>query len=103
MHDSTKNHRRVYNPLINRCVNNELINEYGLESYSEIEYCVTKETESFKIDLLDWFCLILVVGLLVMIIIGSLYDAQLRADSGNNPEHFRKFPANCEYYNYDNL
>lgn len=96
MHANTKDHRIVYSKLVNHCVNQELINEYGLESYSEIEFCTTKETESFTIDALDWFCLIVVASLIVMIIVGTLYDAQLRVNGGNHPEHFRKFPIHCE-------
>lgn len=73
-----------------------MMNEYGLETYSEIEFCVTKEMEMFSIDALDWFCLIVVTSLVAMIIVGSLYDVQLRVESGNNPEHYRKFPMNCK-------
>lgn len=97
MHADTAHHRTVYRKLVNQCVNQELINEYGLESYSEIEFCLTRETEMFTIDALDWFCLIVVVSLLAMIVAGTLYDVQLRANSGNTPEHFRKFPMNCEF------
>lgn len=96
LHASTNHHRIIYNALVNHCVNQEMNNEYGLESYSEIEYCSTKDTENFSIDALDWFCLVVVTSLLALIVIGSLYDAQLRSKGGNNPEHFRKFPMNCK-------
>ncbi|XP_063699368.1 nose resistant to fluoxetine protein 6-like [Culicoides brevitarsis] len=94
LHATTKEQRIVYHEAINRCVNQEMLNEYGLESWSEIEFCNTNESESFSIDLLDFFALVVVLSLIALTLIGSLYDAQLRDEGGKNPEHYRKFPIN---------
>uniref|UniRef100_A0A336LZH1 CSON009110 protein n=1 Tax=Culicoides sonorensis TaxID=179676 RepID=A0A336LZH1_CULSO len=94
MHAHTPQHRIQYKQVINECVNQELINEYGLTSYSEIEYCSTKETESFTIDTLDSIALIIVTTLIVMLLWGTFYDIHLRSENTTNKnEHFRKYPA----------
>lgn len=73
-----------------------MIEKYGVTGYSEIEHCVTKETETFKIDALDWFCLGVIITIFGLVYFGTGYDLRLRAKGGFNPEHFRKYPYSCK-------
>lgn len=39
--NNTREYQKIYNELINRCINYELRMEYNLTGHSEIKYCVT--------------------------------------------------------------
>ncbi|XP_063697950.1 nose resistant to fluoxetine protein 6-like [Culicoides brevitarsis] len=95
MDKNTKHHRDLYKNTVNQCVNKELSNEYGLESFSEIEFCSTEETEKFTIDFLDLFAIVVVSLLVVMLVIGTWYDVQLQSQNPENQDHYYKYPFNA--------
>lgn len=70
-------YRRLYNKLVNQCVNRELMSVYNLSGYSSIEYCVVEDS-SIPIDGLD-IGFLTITGMILMIVLSStLYDRHLK-------------------------
>ncbi|XP_072942310.1 nose resistant to fluoxetine protein 6-like [Epargyreus clarus] len=61
--------------VLEECVNNSVWNEYGLEAKLSQMYSCDKHGNGLTIDLFDWSFAALLFTLLLMNLIGSVYDA----------------------------
>ncbi|XP_055708626.1 nose resistant to fluoxetine protein 6-like isoform X1 [Phlebotomus papatasi] len=70
-------YRKLYDQLINQCINHELITGYDLVAFSQVEYCVTNH-EILEYDFLD-ICFFFVLVSLVTTVFASTYlDRRLK-------------------------
>lgn len=81
--------QQKYGVLINKCVNYEL-QRYGLEAYTEIDYCSTNDTE--PVDWLDVLALVVVGVIIAWTLVGTAYDLSVKPEE-ECPEYFQKDPA----------
>ncbi|EAT42065.1 AAEL006335-PA [Aedes aegypti] len=80
-------YKELYSDMVDICVNYNLNANYGLKGYTEVESC-DKSNETMQIDLLDQFCLVVIMILLMMVITSSYYDKSL--NYSHDVEHYKK-------------
>ncbi|XP_062559633.1 nose resistant to fluoxetine protein 6-like [Armigeres subalbatus] len=79
-------HRQLYEESVHICANYKLNASYGLMGYTEIESCETSD-ETLEVDLLDLFCLLLIMILVMMVVLSSCYDKSMNKQK--NVEHYK--------------
>lgn len=85
---NTLEYRMEYDKLINQCVNLELRDQFKLQGYSTIEYCVSNVSkEELELDSLDFTFVIVVIILVALITISTFYDYSLKKSNG--ADHFK--------------
>ncbi|XP_023033314.1 nose resistant to fluoxetine protein 6 [Drosophila willistoni] len=89
VHKRNSDEHLHYDHLINSCLNREFGKKFPLRLRSHIEYCV-KADEHKKFDGADLTMFLLLATLLILTIISSNYDFQLKTESGRQGNEFYK-------------
>uniref|UniRef100_A0A4Y0BIS8 Acyltransferase 3 domain-containing protein n=1 Tax=Anopheles funestus TaxID=62324 RepID=A0A4Y0BIS8_ANOFN len=74
-------YRHNYSELLEKCVNVELIDEYGLKAQTEIEYCDSNAI-SYPIDWLEITFLVLAITIAGIVLASSVYDFRCKTTHG---------------------
>ncbi|XP_052898265.1 nose resistant to fluoxetine protein 6-like [Anopheles moucheti] len=74
-------YRQNYSELLEKCVNVELIDEFGLRAQTEIEYC-DSNTTSYPIDGLEISFLVVAVTIAGIVLASSVYDYRCKTTHG---------------------
>ncbi|XP_049292985.1 nose resistant to fluoxetine protein 6-like isoform X3 [Anopheles funestus] len=74
-------YRYNYSELLEKCVNVELIDEYGLKAQTEIEYCDSNAI-SYPIDWLEITFLVLAITIAGIVLASSVYDFRCKTTHG---------------------
>lgn len=90
---TTALHRQKYATVINQCANIEM-HKYGLQSYSEIDFCMVQEEindPDRPWDPLDLLFLAFMAVIVTCLFVSTYYDNTL--PTADNPEHYEKHPV----------
>ncbi|XP_050093927.1 nose resistant to fluoxetine protein 6-like [Anopheles aquasalis] len=79
----TDEYRRNYSELMEKCVNAELLSDYGLKAQTEIEYC-DSANQSYPIDWLEITFILITLAVIGIVFASSLYDHHCKTTSGLN-------------------
>ncbi|XP_052870453.1 nose resistant to fluoxetine protein 6-like, partial [Anopheles cruzii] len=79
----TEAYRQNYSELLEKCVNVELSEEYGLKAQTEIEYC-DSNTKSYPIDWLEIVFVVVAFGIALIVLASSWYDHLCKTSHGLN-------------------
>ncbi|EDS31128.1 conserved hypothetical protein [Culex quinquefasciatus] len=81
-------YKKNYSDLMAAIVNTDLTERYGLQAYTEIEYCDRTGVDEFPIDGVDIAFLVFIADLIIAVIASSYYDASWK--SSNGLKHYQK-------------
>ncbi|XP_053676557.1 nose resistant to fluoxetine protein 6-like [Anopheles nili] len=77
----TDEYRRNYSELLERCVNVELTEEFGLKAQTAIEYC-DSNTKSYPIDWLEITFIVVSLVIAGIVFVSSWYDFRCKTTHG---------------------
>ncbi|EDS31130.1 conserved hypothetical protein [Culex quinquefasciatus] len=72
-------YKKNYSDLMAAIVNTDLTERYGLQAYTEIEYCDRTGVDEFPIDGVDIAFLVFIADLIIAVIASSYYDASWKS------------------------
>uniref|UniRef100_A0A182JDV2 Acyltransferase 3 domain-containing protein n=1 Tax=Anopheles atroparvus TaxID=41427 RepID=A0A182JDV2_ANOAO len=79
-------YRQNYSELLEKCVNAELSDQYGLKAQTEIEYC-DNNTTSYPIDWLEITFILVGLAIVGIVTVSSWYDFRCKTTHGL--EHYK--------------
>uniref|UniRef100_A0A182P598 Acyltransferase 3 domain-containing protein n=1 Tax=Anopheles epiroticus TaxID=199890 RepID=A0A182P598_9DIPT len=89
-------YRHNYSQLLEKCVNMELSEEFGLKAQTEIEYC-DSNTVSYPIDWLEITFLVVMLAIAGIVLASSVYDFRCKTTHGL--DHYKQdLPSTKQMY-----
>lgn len=89
-------HRELYGQVVNLCVNQELRTDFGLEVFTEIEYCHEPGRRLESLSTWDGLCIAVICLLAGLAVLSTIFDCHLKKKStlgdhfGTDPESIGK-------------